>query len=193
MEEPLFSDNYIATAEPDESTDFFENSPQFLIYLLRCTYFKAVVQSVLLFGTETWVVNPRMGKVLEGFQDQVVWLLTGRLPRRSLYRRWEYTLEEAEREEAGFELTETYIWRRQNTDAQYIAKWPIMDLCEAAERKQGGGWGCGGGNRRYLTLWWQGRRQRRRRRRKRMGWRNKWGGGLKRNNPGAGTTATYTK
>ena len=34
-------------------------------------FFKAAVQSVLLFCAETWVVNPRMGRVLGSFQDQV--------------------------------------------------------------------------------------------------------------------------
>ena len=41
-------------------------------------FFKAVVQSVLLFGAETWVVTPHMGRVLGGFQDQVArWLTLG--------------------------------------------------------------------------------------------------------------------
>ena len=47
-------------------------------------------------------------------------------------------LGEVEREEAGFELMETYIRRRQNAVAQYIAMRPILDLCEVAERKWGG-------------------------------------------------------
>ena len=29
-------------------------------------FFKAVIQAVLIFGTETWVVTPRMGKSLGG-------------------------------------------------------------------------------------------------------------------------------
>ena len=33
--------------------------------------FKTIVKSVLLFGAETWVVTPRMGWILGGFQDQV--------------------------------------------------------------------------------------------------------------------------
>ena len=33
--------------------------------------FKVVVQSVLIFGAETWVATPCMGWVLVGFQDQV--------------------------------------------------------------------------------------------------------------------------
>ena len=32
-------------------------------------FFKAVIQSVLLFGAETWVVTLRMGWFLGGFQD----------------------------------------------------------------------------------------------------------------------------
>ena len=44
--------------------------------------FKVVVQSVLIFGAETWVVTPHMGRVLGGFQDQVARRLKGRLLRR---------------------------------------------------------------------------------------------------------------
>ena len=46
--------------------------------------FKAVVQLVLIFGAETWVVNLLMGRVLGVFQDQVERRLTGQLQRRKL-------------------------------------------------------------------------------------------------------------
>ena len=42
-------------------------------------FFKAVVQAVLLFGAETWVVTPRMGQFLGGFQDLVVRQLTAKV------------------------------------------------------------------------------------------------------------------
>ena len=32
-------------------------------------FFKYVVHLVFLFGAETWVVNPCMGRVMGGFQD----------------------------------------------------------------------------------------------------------------------------
>ena len=38
LEEPLFSDNYIAAEKPDKSTGFFGNLPQFFIYLIRRIY-----------------------------------------------------------------------------------------------------------------------------------------------------------
>ena len=33
-------------------------------------FFKAVVQAVLLFGAETWVVTPCMGKAVGGFRPR---------------------------------------------------------------------------------------------------------------------------
>ena len=65
-------------------------------------FYKAVVQSIMLFGAETWVVTPRMGKALGGVQNQVTIRLTGRLPQRIPEGRWRYTSAAASREEAGF-------------------------------------------------------------------------------------------
>ena len=76
-----------------------------------------------------------MGQVLGVLQYQVAQRLTGRLPWRILDERWEHTLAEAVREEAGFEPMETYIHQSRNTFAQYILMQPIMYLCKAAERK----------------------------------------------------------
>ena len=45
-----------------------------------CFFFKAVVQAVLFFGVENWVVTPCIGKDLGGFQNQVERRLTGRIP-----------------------------------------------------------------------------------------------------------------
>ena len=74
-------------------------------------FFKSVIHSVLLFGVETCVFTPCMGRILGGFQDQVSRRLMGRLLRRREYWNGEYTSVEAARAraEAGFETMETYI------------------------------------------------------------------------------------
>ena len=72
-------------------------------------FFKDVVQSVLLFGADTWVFKPHMGRVLGGFQYQVARQLTGQLPRWRSDGRWEYSFEKAKREDVWFEPMETYI------------------------------------------------------------------------------------
>ena len=66
-------------------------------------FFKSVVQSVLIFGAETWVITPCMGRVLGGSQEQVARLLTGRLLRRWHDKKRYYTSAAAAREEAGLE------------------------------------------------------------------------------------------
>ena len=50
--------------------------------------FKAVVQAVLLFGLETWVLTPRMERSLSRFQHRVAQRLTRRHPRRIKEGRW---------------------------------------------------------------------------------------------------------
>ena len=100
-------------------------------------FFKAVVQEVLLFGAETWVVNPHMGKVLGRFQTQVARPLTGRLPQSTTDGKWRYTSAAAAREEAGFLTMEEYVRRRQNMVAKYIATRSLLDLCEGLERAPG--------------------------------------------------------
>ena len=66
------------------------------------SFFTDVIQAVLLFRVDTWVVTPRMGKVLEGFQNQVVRRMTGQLLRRTMDGTWRYTLAAASRETAVF-------------------------------------------------------------------------------------------
>ena len=68
-------------------------------------FFKDVVQAVPLFRADTWVVTPRMGKALGGFQTQVARRLMGWLLRRTRDRKWTYTSAATAQEEAGL-LTE---------------------------------------------------------------------------------------
>ena len=98
-------------------------------------FFKAVVQAVLLFGAETWVLTPRIERALESFMHGAARRITGRQPRRGWDEKWYYpSLREAMRE-AGFEEIRKSITRMQNTVAQYISTQLIMDLCERATHR----------------------------------------------------------
>ena len=68
-----------------------------------------MVQAVLLFCSDTWLVTPCMGRALGGFQDQVARQMTGRLLWRKTDSKWWYTSAEMAREEAGFHTMEDYI------------------------------------------------------------------------------------
>ena len=100
-------------------------------------FFKAVVQVVLMFGAETWVLTPRMERALSSFQNRFVRRLIGRQLRRRGDGSWDYPPLVAEMEEEGFEEIGTYVTRRQNTVAQYIATRLIMKLCERSAWRPG--------------------------------------------------------
>ena len=51
-------------------------------------FFKAVVQAVLIFGSEMWVTTPRMGGAIGGFQHKVSIWITGKYPLRFLDGSW---------------------------------------------------------------------------------------------------------
>ena len=101
--------------------------------------FKAVVQAVLLFGEETWVLNLRMKRALESFHHGASRRITGRQPCRMGEGRWTYPpLKEATRE-ARFEGIRKAITRRQNTVGTSVSG-PLRDW--------GRGYHDGGGSRR---------------------------------------------
>ena len=100
-------------------------------------FLKSVVQAILLFGSETLVVTPRMGRVLGVFQFQVAQRLTGRILQQKTDGKWEYILSEMAKEEAKFHMMEQYISQQQNTVAQYISVISLLYLCEGSERAPG--------------------------------------------------------
>ena len=100
-------------------------------------FYKAVAQAVLLFGAEMWVLTQRMEKALDIFQYRVARRLTGKHPRRKTGGIWDYLPLAEALGEAGLEGIRKLVTRRQNTVAQYIAKQPILYLCEQATRRPG--------------------------------------------------------
>ena len=64
-------------------------------------FFKVVVQQVLLFGAETWVVSPMMEWVLSAFIHEAARRLKGRQPRKGRDGKWHYPSLEGAMKEVG--------------------------------------------------------------------------------------------
>ena len=109
-------------------------------------FYVAVVQAVLLFGSEMWVVTPRMEKALLGFHHREVRRMAGMVHGRQLNRAWVYPPIGAVLETVLLEDIKVYIYRHQNMVAQYIVTCTIMDLCLAAYWRLG---------MRILHRWWE--------------------------------------
>ena len=83
-------------------------------------FYLTVFQEVLLFGAETWVSNPNIGRLLGSFHNGVSIWLAGVQPRRRTDGIWNSPLLDDALQAAGLETIETYISRGQNEVAQYI-------------------------------------------------------------------------
>ena len=51
--------------------------------------FKAVVQALLLFGSETWVMTPRMGRAMGRVQHRLAIWITDSQPQRLMVGSWD--------------------------------------------------------------------------------------------------------
>eukprot|EP00978_Attheya_sp_CCMP212_P016907 scaffold44614_cov73-Attheya_sp.AAC.4 len=84
-------------------------------------FYKVVVQSILLFGSTTWVVTKPMLQALEGFHHRVARRLAGKQPYFCRETdEWIYPPIEKVLEEVGLWPIEKYTEKFQNTVADYV-------------------------------------------------------------------------
>jgi hypothetical protein len=97
---------------------------------ISAMFYTANVQSVLRYGSETWVLSPKLLSKLEGFHTHIARRLTGRTP---VYNRreyeWQYLPLGNALEEASLFPIDEYITRRRNKIAEFVATRPLHDIC----------------------------------------------------------------
>jgi hypothetical protein len=99
-------------------------------------FYQVVVASVLLFGSETWVLPPSAYKALEGFHVEAARHLTGMVPREEKGE-WVYPHSADVLAAAHLQPIEHYIQKRRHTIAQTIGGRKILEECRGAERRRG--------------------------------------------------------
>ena len=92
-------------------------------------FYKAVVQVVIIFVSETFVVTPLIGRMMGGFNHQVVFQMMIKEPWRYRHGICRHPPLYVVMEEAGLEEVVKYVSHRHKMSAQYIADRTIMDLC----------------------------------------------------------------
>ena len=96
-------------------------------------FYKAIVQSVLLYGSETWAVTPQMLKILDSFHHRIARRITNTMPKQIANGEWKYTPVEKALDGAGLHTIDHYIRHRQNTVAVNVVNRPIHTLCKQAD------------------------------------------------------------
>jgi hypothetical protein len=97
---------------------------------IMATFYKAIIQSVLLYGAESWVLTKRMMQSLRSFHQRCARHITGRNIRLdTATNEWTYPDSETTLREAGFWTIEEYIDRRKNTILGYARERTIYSQC----------------------------------------------------------------
>ena len=78
-------------------------------------FYRLVVQAILLYGSETWVLLAEMDRKMEGTHTEFLWKITGKQLWWLGDGTWEMPGAEGVREAAGTQLAMTHIGRRQAT------------------------------------------------------------------------------
>ena len=98
-------------------------------------FYKATVQSVLLFGSKTWVLLPATLQRLEGFHVKAARRMTGLLPKK-VGGSWKFPKKKTVLAAAGLHMIEHYVQVRRARIMRWVIKRPILKLRREAERRR---------------------------------------------------------
>ncbi len=83
-------------------------------------FYKAAVQAVLLYGSETWSLSPSSMKRLEGFHICAAWRMSGKRPEGNVDGSWAYPRSEDVLEAVGMKPIAHYVAIRRQTITNFI-------------------------------------------------------------------------
>jgi len=92
-------------------------------------FYKAIIQAVLLYGAETWVISEFLMNQLRSFHSRVARYLTGRHTRQKEDGSWLCPPTEEVLEAAGLQTIDEYISRRRQTVRGFVRHRPIYEAC----------------------------------------------------------------
>ena len=101
------------------------------------SFYKAIVQAVLLYGSKSWAMTDAMMKQLEQFHGKVACQILGCLPQRTGVNTWKYPPLVTAYEVTGLQPIQEYLRKRCSNIKDYIASRPILDLYQASPRYSG--------------------------------------------------------
>ncbi len=105
---------------------------------IAARFYQAIVQAILLYGSETWVISRTALARLEGFHIRAAY----RMAKANKHKCgpgnvWEYPRLVDNLKECGMKTMEEYIRIRRQTIATYVATRPILAECRRGERRRG--------------------------------------------------------
>jgi len=109
---------------------------QFLPPTIASIFYKAVVQSVLLYGSETWVLTKRILDTLEAFHHRIARQITGTHIFRTRQGVWNYPAPQETLRKAGLFTMREYIRRRRTYIRPFLQSHPVTPLGQQERQQQ---------------------------------------------------------
>ncbi len=100
-------------------------------------FYRATVQAVQLFGSETWKLSPSSLKSLDGFHLRVAGCMAGMQPTRNPDGTWTFPSSKDVLKAVGLKMIDHYIGVCQETIARFIVDQPLFALCRDGGRRRG--------------------------------------------------------
>ena len=98
--------------------------------LVSAMFYQAVLQAVLIFGAETWVLLVEMSRNLEGVHVGFLRQVTGQKSKWQREGTWRSAAESRVSKEAGTQTLGTNIDKRQTTVEEWVALGPVFEVCD---------------------------------------------------------------
>jgi hypothetical protein len=111
-------------------------------------FYQAIMQFVLLYRSETWVLSKVVSARLDGFHIHVVnWMAKEHVPHQGPHHQWVYPSSNKVLVECGMHTIQYYIDVQQQTIARYVVDCNIFAECREADQRHGLVPSSGGGSR----------------------------------------------
>ncbi len=105
---------------------------------ILCKFYKAVVQSVLLYCSKTWNLTTTALAQFEGFHIRAAYRMAEKhKPRKGPHHGWVYLWSFDVLQECGMATISHYINVRRATIFQYAVDRPIYKACREGEQRRG--------------------------------------------------------
>jgi hypothetical protein len=105
---------------------------------IAARFYQAIVQAILLYGSETWVISRTALARLKGFHIRAAYRMAKtNKPKHGPGNVWEYPRLVDVLKECGMKTMEEYIRICRQTIATYVATRPILAKCRRGDRRRG--------------------------------------------------------
>ena len=99
---------------------------------VRGYFYKAILQAILLYGSESWIISKHKLSQLRSFHHRVARYITGRHIKQRPDGTYECPPTSEVLEMAGLYPLETYIERRRQTVWEAVKNRPILERCRTS-------------------------------------------------------------